>query len=120
DQDRAGAALAAVAAGLGAGEPDHLPQVVEQQQVVGNRVDAPAAVQVELEDPRHLRAVRRGPAPFESRCWLSVTLVVGTPGTQWKACGAFTCPARNRESIGQSRLKLARLESVHDVGRNRQ
>src|SRR5262249_24468214 len=63
DQDRAGAALAAVTAGLGAGEPDHLPQVVEQEQVVGYRVDAPAAVQVELENPRHLRAVRRGLLP---------------------------------------------------------
>src|SRR5262249_371744 len=53
DQHRAGAALAAVTTGLGAGEPDDLAQVIEQQQVVGNRVDPPAAVQDRFQNPGH-------------------------------------------------------------------
>ena len=45
DQHRAGTALAAVAAGLGAGKADLLPQVIEQQNIVGDRIGAIAAVQ---------------------------------------------------------------------------
>src|SRR6185312_10422015 len=45
DQDRAGAAFAAVAAGLGAGEADLFAQVIEQQNIVGDRVGAVAPVQ---------------------------------------------------------------------------
>ncbi len=58
DQHRAGAALAAVAPGLGAGQADGLAQVVEQQPVVGDRVGAPAPVQRELENTCH------GPFPL--------------------------------------------------------
>ena len=45
DQHRAGAAFAAVAAGLGAGEPDLFAQVIEQQNVVGDRVGAVTAIE---------------------------------------------------------------------------
>ena len=45
DQHRAGAAFAAVAAGLGAGEADFLAQVIEQQNIVGDRVGTVAPVQ---------------------------------------------------------------------------
>ena len=42
---RAGAAFAAVAAGLGAGEADLFAQVIEQQNIVGDRIGAVAPVQ---------------------------------------------------------------------------
>src|SRR5262249_22512481 len=45
--------FAAVTASLGAGEPDDLAQVIEQQQVVGNGIDAPAAVEGEFQDAGH-------------------------------------------------------------------
>ena len=52
-QHRAGAAFAAVAAGLGAGEADGLAQVVEEKAVAGDRVDAPAPVEGEFENSGH-------------------------------------------------------------------
>ena len=53
DQHGAGAAFAAVASGLRAGESHHLAQIVEQQQVVGHRIDPPAVVERELEQSGH-------------------------------------------------------------------
>jgi len=43
DEHRAGAAFAAVASGFGSGQPDHFPQIIEQQQVVRDRIDPRAA-----------------------------------------------------------------------------
>ena len=51
DQHRAGAAFAAVAAGLGAGQAHFLAQIIEQQHIVGDRVGAVAAVERELKQP---------------------------------------------------------------------
>ncbi len=53
DQHRTGAAFAAVTAGLGSGEADHLAQVIEQQDVVGDRVLAFPSVQREGQDLAH-------------------------------------------------------------------
>ena len=50
DQHGAGAALAAVAAGFCSGQADDFPQIVQQQQIVGHRVHARAAVERELEN----------------------------------------------------------------------
>ena len=51
DQHGAGAAFAAVAAGLGAGEADFFAQEIEQQDVVGDRVGAVTPVERELKKP---------------------------------------------------------------------
>ena len=51
DQHRAGAAFAAVAAGLGAGKPDLLAQVIEQQDIVGDRVGAVTPIERALKQP---------------------------------------------------------------------
>ncbi len=51
DQHRAGAAFAAVAAGLGAGQADLLAQVVEQQDIVGDRIGAVAPVEPAFKQP---------------------------------------------------------------------
>src|SRR5262249_16938411 len=53
DEPGAGAALPGVAAGLGAGKADDFAQIVEQQQVVGDRIDAAAAVEGEFQDAGH-------------------------------------------------------------------
>src|SRR5262249_48631345 len=53
DQHGAGAAFAAVAAGFCSSEADDFPQIVQQQYVIGHRVDAAAAVENELENARH-------------------------------------------------------------------
>src|SRR6185437_12734573 len=51
DQNRASAALAAVAAGFSAGEADLFAQKIEQQNIVGDRVGAVAPVERELKQP---------------------------------------------------------------------
>ena len=53
DQHRAGAAFAAVAAHLGAGQPDLFAQVIDQQRVVGHRVLARPPVHGEAEHGFH-------------------------------------------------------------------
>ena len=53
DQHRAGAAFAAVAAHLGAGQADLFAQVIDQQRVVGHRVLARLSVHGEAEDGFH-------------------------------------------------------------------
>src|SRR4029077_2783481 len=53
DQHGAGAALAAVAARFRSGQSDVFPQIIQQQNVVGNRVGAGAAVERELQNARH-------------------------------------------------------------------
>ena len=50
DQHRAGAAFAAVAAALGAGEPQRLAQIVEQQRVIRDRILAVPAVDRQGKD----------------------------------------------------------------------
>ena len=54
DQHRTGAAFAAIAAGLCAGETDYFPQIVQQQQVVGRRIGARPAVKGEFEEACHV------------------------------------------------------------------
>jgi len=51
DQHGTGAAFAAVAAGLGAGEADLFAQEIEQQNVVRNRVGAVTPIERELKNP---------------------------------------------------------------------
>src|SRR6516225_9682898 len=53
DEYGAGAALAAVAAGFCSSEPDDFPQIVQQQQIIGHRIDAAAAVENKLENAAH-------------------------------------------------------------------
>src|SRR6516164_383619 len=53
DQHGARAALAAVAAGFCSSEADDFPQIVQQQQVIGHRIDAAAAVEDKLENAAH-------------------------------------------------------------------
>ena len=54
DEHGAGAALAAVTSGLGPGQPDDFPQIIEQQQVVRDRIDPRAAVEYEFKNPGHV------------------------------------------------------------------
>jgi hypothetical protein len=49
-QHGAGAAFAAVAAGFCSSQADDFPQIIQQQQIVGHRVHARAAVERELEN----------------------------------------------------------------------
>src|SRR5690242_12293408 len=51
DQHRASPAFAAVASGFGAGEPYFFAQVIEQQNIVGNRIGAIAAVESAFKQP---------------------------------------------------------------------
>src|SRR5262249_9377895 len=55
DQHRAGPALPAIAAGLGAGEGRAFAQVVEQQSIVRDGIHARTAVERQLEDARLCR-----------------------------------------------------------------
>ena len=48
------AAVAAVAAGFCSSEADDFPQIVQEQQVIGHRIDAPAPVEREFDNACHL------------------------------------------------------------------
>src|SRR5215471_761904 len=53
DEYGAGAALAAVATSFCSSETDDFPQIVQQQQIIGHRIDAAAAVENKLENAGH-------------------------------------------------------------------
>src|SRR5215470_54923 len=53
DEHGAGAALAAVTTSFCSSESDDFPQIVQQQQIIGHRVDAAAAVENKLENAGH-------------------------------------------------------------------
>jgi hypothetical protein len=53
DQHRASAAFAAVTAGFRSGQSDHFPQIVQQQEIVRNRVGPRAAIERKLKNARH-------------------------------------------------------------------
>ncbi len=72
DQHRAGAAFAAVAAGLGAGQAQLLAQEIEQQHVVRHRLAAVAAVERERKQPAQAFLPSR--REFESRIALIAKL----------------------------------------------
>ena len=64
DQDRAGAAFAAIAAGLGPGEADLFAQIIEQQNVVGDRIGAVTAVEPAFKQPGQTFSSLGGGAVF--------------------------------------------------------
>src|SRR5262245_52088923 len=53
NQHRAGAALAAVAPGFSAGQSDLLAQVIEQQNIIGDRIGAVAAIESAFKQTGH-------------------------------------------------------------------
>ena len=51
DQHGTGAAFAAIATCLGAGQADFLTQKIEQQNVIGDRISAVTPIERELKQP---------------------------------------------------------------------
>ncbi len=99
DQHRAGAAFAAVAAGLGAGEADDLAQIVEQQQIVRHRVDA----------GRPLRVNSRRRAMCGSNSNIRPCIQFGQPQTLVNPCEnarsprpGWACPGCGRSSLSRA------------------